>query len=269
VAFDVSNFADLLQLEPHGHDAYVGIGPAYPWGRVYGGQVVAQALWAAAATVEGDHFPHSMHAYFIRGGDYDEPIRFEVDRIRNGRSFLTRRVVARQSAGAILNLSASFHIVEDEQDNQLIEMDNAAVIPDVGDEVMWSPLLRREWHSDEPNAARSAAWLKLTDRLPDDPVIHACGLAYLSDDVPTMAVAKAHPVSFPKHQGGHFEVMQSASLDHSIWFHRPGRADEWQLQDYRAFGVSGGRGLSTGEVFDQSGVHLATVSQEVLMRERR
>jgi len=269
VAYDIDGFLDLLGLEPHGHDAYVGVSPAYPWGRVYGGQVVAQALRAAANTVDADHLPHSLHAYFIRGGDYDEPIRFEVDRIRNGRSFLTRRVVARQSMGAILNLSASFHVVEDEQDSLHTEMDSTAQPPEDGDEVMWSPLLRRRWHADEAGSARSAGWLKLVDRLGADPVIHACGLAYLSDDIPTMSVAKTHPRTYPEGPGGHNEVMQSASLDHAIWFHRPGRADEWQFQDFRAFGVSGGRGLAMGEVFSSEGIHLATVAQEVLMRERR
>ena len=269
MAHDIDGFPALLELEPHGHDAYVGVSPAYPWGRVYGGQVVAQALWAAADTVDDDHLPHSLHGYFIRGGDYDEPIRFEVDRIRNGRSFVTRRVVARQSMGAIFNLSASFHVVEDQQDSLHTAMDPTATPPGDGDEVMWSPLLRRSYHFDEPNSPRSAAWLKMVDGLGNDPVAQACGLAYLSDDIPTMAVAKSHPISFEELEGGHNELMVSASLDHSIWFHRPGRADAWQFHDYRAFGVSGGRGLAMGEVFDSSGVHLATVAQEVLMRERR
>ena len=102
-------FREMMHLEPHGPDVFVGESWRYPWGRVYGGQVVAQALSAAAETVDPDYLPHSLHAYFIRGGTSDEPIRYEVDRIRNGRSFTTRRVVARQSNGAILNLSASFH----------------------------------------------------------------------------------------------------------------------------------------------------------------
>jgi len=102
-----SDFRTLMKLEPHGPDVHVGLSPKYPWGRVYGGQVVAQGLRAAHETVDESFRVHSLHAYFIRGGDSDEPIRYEVDRIRNGRSFMTRRVVARQSAGPILNLSAS------------------------------------------------------------------------------------------------------------------------------------------------------------------
>jgi acyl-CoA thioesterase-2 len=269
VAFQVDGFRELVELDPHGHDAYVGVSPSYLWGRVYGGQVVAQALWAAADTVEDRFVPHSLHAYFIRGGDYDEPIRFEVDRLRNGRSFVTRGVVARQSSGAILNLSASFHVIEDEKDALATSMDPTATLPPTGDEVIWSPLLERSWHYDGKDLPRAASWLRLTDSLDDDPVINACGLAYLSDDVATTAVAKSHPTPFGEGVGAHDRLVLSASLDHSVWFHRPGRADRWQFHDFRAFGVSGGRGLSMGEIFDADGGHLATVAQEVLLRERR
>jgi acyl-CoA thioesterase len=122
--FDVTDFKTLMQLEPHGPDVFVGVSPSYPWGRVYGGQVVAQALRAACETVDDAFQVHSLHSYFIRGGDYDEPIRYEVDRIRNGRSFLTRRVVARQSMGPILNLSVSFQIKEGTVDVQCMSSDH-------------------------------------------------------------------------------------------------------------------------------------------------
>src|SRR5262249_31145841 len=112
------DFATMMTLEPHGPDTYVGVGPRYPWGGLYGGQIVAQALRAAAATVDADYRVHSLHAYFIRRGDHEEPIRFEVDRIRNGRSFVTRLVVARQAVGAILNMSASFQVDEPGPDAQ-------------------------------------------------------------------------------------------------------------------------------------------------------
>ena len=110
----------LFELEPHGPDTFVGIGPRYPWGGLFGGQIVAQALRAAAATVDAEQQVHSLRAYFIRRGDHTEPIRFEVDRIRNGRSFSTRRVVARQAIGAILNLEASFQLPEDTADMQTV-----------------------------------------------------------------------------------------------------------------------------------------------------
>ena len=134
-----------LELEPHGPDTYVGSSPAYPWGRIYGGLVVAQAQTAATATVDPEHHVHSLHSYFILGGVPTEPVRYEVDRIRNGRSFSTRRVVARQSSGAILNLSISFQIGEDEADVQIEGLppglpgpDDDAVVDD-----SWSSLLER------------------------------------------------------------------------------------------------------------------------------
>ena len=108
-----TDFQSMMALEPHGPDTFVATGPRYPWGGLYGGQIIAQALRAASLTVDPGYRLHSLHAYFIRLGDAAEPIRLEVDRIRNGRSFLTRRVVARQSVGAILNLSSSFHVPEE------------------------------------------------------------------------------------------------------------------------------------------------------------
>ena len=142
--FDVRDFPSLMALESHGPDVFVGVGPSYPWGRVYGGQVVAQALRAACSTVDDDHFVHSLHAYFICGGDFEEPIRYEVDRIRNGRSFITRRVVARQSAGPILNLSASFQIREEGQAD-VAELAAPADVPAPEDLPSddWGPILER------------------------------------------------------------------------------------------------------------------------------
>src|SRR5215468_6530141 len=128
----------LFELEAHGPDTYVGVGPRYPWGGLYGGQIVAQALRAAALTVDEELAPHSLRAYFIRRGDHDEPIRFEVDRIRNGRSFCTRRVVARQAIGAILNLEASFQLPEATADLQPVHMDRALPAPDEGASDAWS-----------------------------------------------------------------------------------------------------------------------------------
>ena len=123
-------FADIIYLEPHGPDVFVGESPVFSWGRVYGGLVVAQAMKAAVETVDPAYLPHSLHAYFIRGGSSDEPIRYEVDRIRNGRSFVTRRVVARQSNGAILNLSASFHVVEGDVDAPTFTLPGGIPQPD-------------------------------------------------------------------------------------------------------------------------------------------
>jgi acyl-CoA thioesterase-2 len=266
---DVTSLHQLLELEPHGPDTYVGISATYPWGRVYGGQVVAQALRAATLTVDPAYRPHSLHAYFIRGGDSDETIRFEVDRIRNGRSFVTRRVVARQSFGAILNLSASFQVDEAEADVQTLPPASdvsgpAGIEPDE----MWIGFLERRWIESPADIGRSTAWLKVLDDLGDlgdDPSLHACALAYTSDDIPTDAVYRAHP----DHRAGDEGQFMGASLDHAMWFHRPAPADEWQLHDFTCHGLSGGRGLTIGQVHAPDGRHVATVAQQVLVRVAR
>ena len=266
--FDVTDFHTLMTLESHGPDVFVGIGPSYPWGRVYGGQVVAQALKAASATVDDKHFVHSLHAYFIRGGDFDEPIRFEVDRIRNGRSFITRRVVARQSIGPILNLSASFQIREEQADVQELEMPTDLPGPEALESDPWGPILDRRTISAE--GARQSCWLRVVGEIGDDPVAQACALAYASDDIPTEAASRSHPLhaGLPNEDDGYSQTFVGASLDHSIWFHRPGRSDDWVLHDFYSHGVVGARGLALGQLYGQDGVHLATVAQEILIRER-
>lgn len=269
--FDVTDFNSLMNLESHGPDVYVGIGPSYPWGRVYGGQVVAQALRAAYSTVDPEYRVHSLHAYFIRGGDYEEPIRYEVDRIRNGRSFLTRRVVARQSVGPILNLSASFQVREDQVDVQELKMPTDVRTPDELPACDWGPILGRRMLPDEASAgARSACWLRVQPEVADDPVQQDCALAYASDDIPTEAASLSHPrrPSPTADPGEYDRLFVSASLDHAIWFHRPGRHDDWVLHDYRGQGLVGARGLAIGQLFGRGGTHLATVAQEVLFRER-
>jgi acyl-CoA thioesterase-2 len=269
--FDVTDFESLMDLESHGPDVFVGVGPSYPWGRVYGGQVVAQALRAAWATVDTDHQVHSLHAYFIRGGDFEEPIRYEVDRIRNGRSFLTRRVVARQSVGPILNLSASFQLREEEADVQELEFPAETPSPEDLPKDDWGPILQRRMlplAKDGP--AKSACWLRVTPPVGDDPVMQACALAYASDDIPTEAASLSHPRRpSPSADLGEFNrVFVGASLDHAIWFHRPGRHDDWVLHDFRGQGIVGARGLGIGQLFARSGTHLATVAQEILLRLR-
>ncbi len=263
---DVSQirFVDLLDLEPHGPDTYVGWAPRYPWGRLFGGQVVAQALRAAQQTVD-PHYPvHSLHAYFIRGGTSDEPVRFEVDRIRNGRSFITRRVVARQSNGAILNLSASFHAREEAPDIQppvMPEVEQPEVLPDTG----WGQMLGRRQVTRE--FGHSAVWLRLEQELPDDPQLAACALAFISDAAPTGAVRATHPIQ-PKNDEEKHKLFVGASLDHSLYFQRPVDPTGWLLADVTCHTMVGARGLSIGNVFDQNGVQVASLVQEVLLRER-
>ncbi len=269
--FDVTDFKTLMALESHGPDVYVGVGPRYPWGRVYGGQVVAQALRAAQLTVDEDHHVHSLHAYFIRGGDCDEPIRYEVDRIRNGRSFLTRRVVARQSVGPILNLSASFQVLEPSVDVQESAPSTGLPQPeDLGDD-SWGPILEcRRVPKLEGERTTSRCWVRVAGPLADDPATQACALAYASDEIPTDAARDSHPRT-PEIESGertHDEIFVGASLDHAIWFHRPGRHDDWILHEFKSHGLMGSRGLSIGELFSRDGVHLATIAQEILLRER-
>ena len=264
----------MMALEPHGPDTYVGVGPRYPWGGLYGGQIVAQALRAASLTVEPEFRAHSLHAYFIRRGDDSEPIRFEVDRIRNGRSFVTRRVEARQSIGAILTMAASFQVGEEAPEVQTAEMPSVPA-PDELPSDGWSGIFDRRFAPARGLKGRASGWLRLTEAVDDDPSLHACGLAYVSDDLPTDAVVTLHPDA-PDPSAWSTEVPDfesfpfwTASLDHAIWFHRPLRADEWQLQDFVCHGLMGSRAVSLGHVFTAAGVHVATIAQEVLIRRRQ
>ncbi len=258
------NFRDMMLLEPHGPDTFVATGPRYPWGGLYGGQIVAQALRAAMHTVEPAFVLHSLHAFFIRLGDATEPIRLEVDRIRNGRSFLTRRVVARQSGGAILNMAASFQIPEEGPEIQTRIMP-AVVAPEALTLENWSRMVKRAFVNDP--ALPATGWMKIDEPLGDDPALHACGLAYLSDDLPTDAVVARHPDRAPAESGE--RRLWNASLDHAIWFHHPPRADDFLLFSFDCHGFISSRGLSIGAVFDRGGRHVATVAQEVLTRVRR
>lgn len=271
--FEAPDLTTVLDLVDDGADHFVGIAPAYPWGRVYGGLVVAQAVAATSRTVEERYRIHSLHAYFIRGGTSEEKIRYEVDRIRDGRSFCTRRVVARQSSGAILNLSASFQVAEHEAaDVQLAEFPNVPgpdELPDAADS--WSRILENKPVPLDDWQGHSQHWIRVRERLGDDETVHAAGLAYASDDVLVDAAARSHPsCPAPDDEGNHHhDVFMAASLDHAIWFHREFRADDWLLHDVRGRGVRGGRGLSVAELFDQRGKHVATVTQECLLREFR
>lgn len=272
-AVDVLNiidieFRELLALEPHGPDTYVGIPARYPWGvRLFGGQVVAQALRAAASTVGGERPTHSLHSYFIRPGSHDEPVRYEVERLRDGRSFSTRQVVARQSVGAILNLSVSFQVEEDEADVQVATIPDALASPEDPDlaDSSWGALIERK--AVELPDGRLGYWIRLTADVGDDPVDRACGLAFMSDAAPSRAARSPHP-DFTGSVSDR-QLFQGASLDHSMWFHRPGDPTEWHWFDTRSHGLSGGRGLVTGDVITESGVQVATIAQQVLLRRRR
>jgi acyl-CoA thioesterase II len=256
---------EILRLEPHGADTYVGESPAYEWGRIYGGLVISQALRAAMHTVDTEgHHVHSLHAYFILGGDPDEPVRYEVNRLRNGRSFSTRQVVARQSSGAILNLSASFQRSEEGPDVSSVAYPADAKGPEGLASTDWGIGIDSRLELEATDPARHRMWARFTDPLGDDINDHWAALAYLSDTNAMDAVITAHPVQRGERDWD--EVYMSASLDHAMWFHRPVRADEWLLFDLSPHQLIGTRGLATGDVFNQQGELVATVAQQGLVR---
>jgi acyl-CoA thioesterase-2 len=291
----------MFVLTAHGSDAFVGIGPRYPWGGLYGGQIVAQALRAASETITpldpasahsgsgGSHSqsggaleifsPHSIRAYFIRRGDHTEPVRYEVDRIRNGRSFITRRVVARQATGAILNAECSFQRSEVSAEFQSVVMPKVPP-PSLLIQDSWTDVFDRCFVPSEQiegpyvGTGRVAAWMKVNESLPrtraaTGQFLDQCWLAYLSDDLPTDAVRASHPLANAAQTDAERSEFFGTSLDHTIWFHRPHRADMWHLFDVTCHHFVAGRGLTIGHVFDEEGRHVATFAQEVLLRERR
>lgn len=261
------DFLELLTLEPHGPDTFVGASARYPWGgRLFGGQVVAQALKAAALTVGAERGAHSLHAYFIRPGSYDEPVRYEVERLRDGRSFSTRQVVARQSSGAILNLSVSFQVEEAEADVQTATLPDIPGPDDPGSrDFSWGALIERR--AVDGAGGHLGYWIRLSAELDGDPVDAACGLAFMSDAAVSRAARSPHPEA----TGGWADrtAFLGASLDHSMWFHRPCDPTEWHWFDTRSHGLSGARGLATGDVVSAGGTQVATIAQQVLLRKRR
>jgi acyl-CoA thioesterase-2 len=254
-------FVEMMRLDRRGPDSYIGHGPSYPWGGLYGGQIVAQALVAGATTVDPAFRVHSLHAYFIRKGDAAEPIRFDVDRLRNGRNYVTRAVVASQSRGAILHMSASFQSGPAGRYRQAHAFP-AVSGPDGAAESGWSPMLERR--TLEEAGGRALAWLRIPGCPESDAVMAAAALAFLSDDLATEAVRSE--VQAAEGPGG--PDWDGVSLDHAIWFHHLPTGAAWQLHDFRCDGIGVPRGLAWGQVFGADGTHLATVAQEVLLRAR-
>jgi acyl-CoA thioesterase-2 len=273
---------DLLDLEYLDVDLFRGRQPDSVRQRVYGGQVAAQALVAGARTVEEGYAVHSLHSYFLLPGDYQVPIIYDVERIRDGRSFLTRRVMARQHGRPIYYQTLNFQRPEEGFDHQ-------DAMPQVGtpeDGFKLVDLMRergneeadalsKEWaaldvrflgnsrHGLEKNPDRPAEarmWIRIEGPLSDDPMEHLAAFTYASDVSLLGATLAAHDAN-PS-------TTQMASLDHTIWFHRPFRADEWWLYDQWSPSASGGRGLAIGRVFQTDGTLVATVAQEGLIRPR-
>ncbi len=278
---------DLLDLETIEDGLFRGRQPETSLQRVFGGQVASQALVAATRTVERGRFVHSLHAYFLRPGDTAVPIVYDVERTRDGRSFSTRRVVARQHGRAIFYLSASFQVPEEGFDHQdeMPDVPAPEECPELGDvlaRVSGRPreAWDREWaalevrYADPPRAAgdqvepTARVWLRASKPLqPEgvepDPVLHAAVLTYASDLTLLSAAVMPHGtyIGDPR--------LQPASLDHAMWFHRPFRADEWLLYDQASPSASGGRGLAIGRLFTQDGSLVVTAVQEGLVRLRR
>jgi acyl-CoA thioesterase II len=230
-----------------------------PWA-LYGGQVAAQALYAAGSTVPAGRLPHSLHGYFLRSGSAARPTVFEVYRDRDGRSFSARRVVAIQGGEVIFNMSASFHTREEGAEAQESVMP-AVPRPDQSPAHVIPRLFSYEGRSAPqpyPDVEWSTRfWARCTDALGDDPLLHACALTYVSDISSGLG-----PFNTPTHAS-------SASLDHAVWFHRPIDAGNWMLMDLAPHTASGGRGWYTGSIFDPAGSLIASIVQESLFRRRR
>lgn len=279
----VENLLAILDIEPIEQNIYRGRVPDVGWQRVFGGLVISQALIAASRTVEGK-VPHSLHGYFLLPGDPSIPIVYQVERIRDGSSFATRRCVAVQHGRAIFSLSASYQIEEEGFHHQ-------AKMPDVpGPDALVSPAeliasfgdkapenIRRYFTRPQPIELRPVdvkryfsretgkpaiqhVWVRAAAPLPDDPAIHRAVLAYLSDMTLLDTALVPHGRSFFTGD------MQMASLDHALWMHRPFRADEWLLYTQDSPSASGARGLSRGLIFTQDGRLAASTAQEGLIR---
>src|SRR6186997_2367630 len=281
----VPSLLSILDLEQLEVNLFRGTSPKGAVRRVFGGQVIGQALIAATRTVEGV-LPHSLHAYFLLGGDPEIPIVYDVDRIRDGKSFTTRRVVAIQHGRAIFSMSVSFHNDEDGLDHQMAMPDvphpdalpsdaeiKQKILPELPEAV------RRYYERERPIELRPVdfgrysgkklannqfnIWMRTTAPLPDDPAIHRCALAYASD----MTILDT---ALLPHQRSIFDRnIMGASLDHAIWFHRPFRADQWMLYSQDSPSSHGSRGFGRGLIFAADGTLIASVAQEGLMRERR
>ena len=282
----VQELVELLDLEAIEDNLFRGTQPATSLQRVFGGQVAAQALAAATRTVPDEYVVHSLHSYFLRPGDVKVPIVYDVDPLRDGRSFVTRRVVARQHGRPIYFQTASYQKHEDgfEHQDAMPDVSPPEECPSLGElfgrqsqehsdrwEREWAALDVR-WAGDsrpdgelDPSVhpAQVRLWIRVNGDLPDDRLLHGAAFTYASDLTLLGASLVPHGVHVASPE------VQSASLDHTIWFHRPFRADEWWLYDQLSPSASGGRGLAFGRVFTRDGRLVATVAQEGLVRPAR
>jgi acyl-CoA thioesterase-2 len=280
----VDGLVRLLDLEQIEQDIFRGTSIRTRWQRVFGGQVAGQALVAAGRTVAPYRQVHSLHSYFVRPGDPTVPIVYEVDRVRDGRSFSTRRVIAVQHGETIFSLSASFQLEQDGIDHQ-------SPMPDAPDPETLPPLVNRygdtpqaaefyrampkpidlryvddpPWkqHAKGPRAGMSRVWMRADGKLPDDPLLHVCVLTYASDMTLLDSVLVRHGLA------PGLDDLSMASLDHAMWFERPFRADEWLLYAASSPSASGGRGLAAGRFYTRDGRQVCSVVQEGMIRVKR
>lgn len=292
----VDGLVRLLTVEKAASDIYIGSPQKGGVGRVFGGQVVAQALQAAQASVTDDKVAHSLHAYFLRGGREGIPIEYRIERDFDGRSFANRRVVAAQqdedgTSRPILNLTASFQTPEDGlehvdspmpqvEDPETLKSDmeqRRAMAERLGDklpEAQRKLMLRPRpiemrtqdklhWMNSEPREPRAHSWFKTAAPLPDDPALHRAIIAYASDYTLLGTSALPHGLSWMRGE------LVGASLDHTVWFHADARADEWLLYATDAPWSGGGRGFNRGRVFNRAGELVASTAQEGMMRRRK
>ena len=278
----VDQLLELLDLAQTGEMTFLGTSPRVGPQRVFGGQVAGQALVAAGRTVDPERRVHSLHGYFVRAGDPSEPIEYAVENIRDGRSFSVRRSVAIQQGEQIFFMSASFHRQEEGLEHQAPappDIPGPDEVPTMADRLarypdrlgLWAQIPRPidvryvndpGWVApgDRGPQNHQRVWMRIDGKLPDDPLLHACALAYASDLTLLDSVLSVHGEVWGP--GG----VVGASLDHALWFHRPFRADEWFLYDCWSPSASGARGLATGRMLTRDGRHIASAVQEGLLR---
>lgn len=272
----VDDLIRLFELQQVGDLSFRGPQPETMLQRLFGGQVLAQSLVATMHTVPAERSVHSLNAYFLRPGSPDEPLRFKVEELRDGRSFSARRVVTRQGDAEIFELTASFQVPEDglshsaTMPTDVLAPEDSPSMRDVMERRFGFKLaLLAEWDALDVRLATPArhaaeggtmrAWVKTADAMPDDPRLHAAVLAYLSDITLLSVSSVPHEVEFLS------PSMQAASIDHAMWFHRPMRVDQWLLYDMVSPSASGARGFCQGRLF-QHGQAVASCAQEGLIR---
>ena len=280
----VASMLAVLDLSQSGarttEDIFTGVSQAMPLGRVYGGQVLAQSIVAAERTIPDGRAVHSMHGYFLRPGDASKGITFSVDRIHDGRSFSTRRTQAFQEGVPIFSMIASFQDADpgiEHQTDMPTGVPEPDELPDLEDHLAGLHPVSKRLFIDRPvdlrhipspiylsvegeHVPRQAVWMRIRRRIPDDQHIHRAALAYLSDLTIQESILRAHGVAWSS------PGLKVASLDHAMWWHRPGRVDDWMLYVQESPSARGGRGLATGRIYSRDGMLLASVAQEIMVR---